>query len=159
MNALPFSQSLNTVTADTLESLALVFLVPEEDAPRSSGKTIRAGVTFTGRFNGALEISVSSALLAELAENMLGLGESIDLDLQKDAVKEFANVICGNILPTIGGAEEIFLVGTPSVLEGPAVVREDSWALAGKTKLFTEEGTMTVTLYTDPSALEASEAA
>jgi chemotaxis protein CheY-P-specific phosphatase CheC len=159
MNALRFSQTLNTVTADTLESLAMVFLVPEEDAPRSSGSMIRAGVTFTGRFNGSLELTVSSALLGELAENMLGLGESIDLDLQQDAVKEFSNVICGNILPAIGGVQEIFFVNAPSILTGSAVAHEESWVLAGKTRLFTEEGTMSVTLYTDPCALAVSDAA
>jgi len=159
MRALPFSQSLNSVTGNTLESLALMFLIPEDEAPRSSGATIRAGVSFTGPFEGALELAISSELLAELSENMLGLGEPIDPDLQKDALKEFANVICGNILPEIAGAQEIFLVNAPTLLTGPDGMTQDAWETAGKTKLFTEEGSLSVTMYTDPCAFSASNAA
>jgi CheY-specific phosphatase CheX len=159
MRAFPFSQCLNTVTGNTLESLALMLLVPEDEAPRSSGATVRAGVSFTGPFEGALELAISSDLLAELSENMLGLGEPIDPDLQKDALKEFANVICGNILPEIAGAQEIFLVNAPMLLSGQEGMSQDAWEVAGKTTLFTEEGTLAVTMYTDPCALSTSNAA
>jgi len=60
-------------------------------------------VDFTGRFTGGMELALSASVLAELAANMLGAeeGTTLSADEQRDALRELANVVCGNLLPAI----------------------------------------------------------
>jgi CheY-specific phosphatase CheX len=38
--------------------------------------------------------------------------------MQHDAFKELVNIVCGNLLPVLAGAEAVFEVGTPCLHEG-----------------------------------------
>lgn len=114
---------LAEVTIDTLEKLAFMFASPVEAAlevEESLLTTVR--VEFTGAFAGGMEMSLSGPVLSELAANMLGAveGEALTPGEQLDnALKELANVICGNLLPAIGGDKAEFNIHAPqSVPEG-----------------------------------------
>ncbi|MGE5258452.1 MAG: chemotaxis protein CheX [Hyphomicrobiales bacterium] len=103
MNA-ALSARLSVVTMATLERLAFLFASPADEAPEAEEaelETVR--VDFTGAFTGGLELSMSARVVAELAANMLGAGEgaALSADEQRDALKELANVVCGNLLPAI----------------------------------------------------------
>lgn len=68
--------------------------------------SVRVG--FRGPCRGSLGLSLDRGLLPRLAANMLGVeGEPSDA-LQGDALGEVANVICGNVLPTVAGARAVF---------------------------------------------------
>ena len=110
MNA-AVSARLAAVTMATLERLAFLFASPVEEAPAAQEaglETVR--VEFTGAFTGGLELSLSVPVLAELAANMLGASEgaALSADEQRDALKELANVVCGNLLPAIAGRAKAF---------------------------------------------------
>lgn len=153
-----FDEEVFRVAAETIEALALMFLLPEEEAAGDSGPRRAASVGFDGPFEGSVVVSISECLLPELAGNMLGQEDSIQSSAgqQEDALKELTNVICGNILPVIGGREPVFHVGTPIIVEeGQAGEVFDGQALTGKANMFLDEGTIQVFLYADETACVA----
>lgn len=120
---------LAEVTIDTLEKLAFLFASPVEAPPEVEElhlTTVR--VEFAGAFAGGVEVSLSGPVLAELAANMLGAmdGEPLAPDAQLDALKELANVVCGNMLPVLGGEEAEFSIHAPQ----PVSADRPAWASA-----------------------------
>jgi len=112
------SRILSDVVVDTLEKLAFLFAAPLE-GPASEGTrelaTVR--VRFSGPVCGGMQLSLSRPVLAELAGNMLGAddGSALSADEQHDALRELINVICGNLLPIIGGGTAEFNIQTPFI--------------------------------------------
>lgn len=115
------SETLLEVAGETLEQLAFVFSFPEQNDPQAvmDADVTGARVNFSGPLQGELLLVISSAVLPELAANMLGLdeGEVPPEDQQKDALREALNVICGNLLPRIGGVEAVFDIQPPEILD------------------------------------------
>jgi CheY-specific phosphatase CheX len=125
------SQKLVEVTADTLERLAFIFTFPAEEPPAMDGQTLKTvRVDFNGPFRGAVELSLPTAALSELAVNMLGAedGEQPPQEQQHDALKELANVICGNLLPVLAGHSEEFSLCPPYLVTGASPRWEDAAA-------------------------------
>ena len=119
------AQSLSRTTAATLEALALLFpesdLTPEQAA---APLEVTVSVDYRGPFNGRLILRASQCVMPTLAANMLGVDESRQSPLQRDALGEVANVVCGNLLPIIGGADAIFHLAAPRVhAEGDTLSR------------------------------------
>ncbi|KKM04439.1 hypothetical protein LCGC14_1764180 [marine sediment metagenome] len=103
---------LYRVAEDVLASLAFMLpMPPEEMSERSDencSRTWAASVGFTGHANGSVTLAVREEMLPQLAANMLGLpegGPEASPQQQQDALAELANVICGNLLTEIWGAE------------------------------------------------------
>ncbi len=108
-------------SVQALEKLAFIFAMPEEeDIEPGEGKRVDVAVDFSGPFSGSMLIMYPEADLDELAVNMLGLDddEEINAEQKFDALKETVNIICGNVLPAIGGRKAIFNIGTPVVVGG-----------------------------------------
>ena len=111
-------QELFKATARTFEEAA--FMLPEEEpGPEhlSAPPEASAVVEFEGPLKGRLVINCYGSLLPVLAANMLGSEECTELETQKDALREVANMICGNTLPRIAGSSSSFHIQTPLVLE------------------------------------------
>ena len=119
------SDVLMEVAGETLEQLAFIFSFPDDMDPDAIWAESVTGchVTFSGHAKGGVLMLISSAALPELAANMLGLeeDETPPDDQQKDALREALNVICGNLLPRIGGVEAIFDIQAPEILEAEAL--------------------------------------
>jgi CheY-specific phosphatase CheX len=81
-----------------------------------------ATVTFDGPCRGVLALVLCGDVLAEIAANMLGEDGAPTRDVQRDALGELANVVCGNVTPHLAGASAVFSLGAP-------VVRDDASAL------------------------------
>ena len=111
---------LSIVALETLEKMAFVFGTTVEDqaAAEKKGEPVTVQVRFRGPFCGALELTISEAVLPELAANMLGIDENgpIGRDHQQDALCEIANVVCGRLLPLIGGRKAEFFIDQPAIL-------------------------------------------
>ena len=132
--------------AETMEGLALLSLVPaEESPPTGAGDWPAARVRFSGFGRGTLVVSAPRSMLDPLAANMLGLDDAsaASAEQRDDALKELANVVCGNLLPALAGATPVFHIEAP-VLGGPT--REDTGAPAADVDLFTEAGPVKVVL-------------
>ncbi len=108
--------TLAAVAEDVLESLAFMLPAFEERRPTPAELADRtaAAIAFGGACDGVLAVEISNVLLPAMTCNMLGLDacEPPDPAIQRDALAELLNVICGNLLPEIAGERAVFDVGT-----------------------------------------------
>ena len=146
------------VAEETFERLAFMFAVPEEEAPESALGSTAAAVAFEGAFQGRLAVSITDEMLPALAMNMLGLEEEVSptLTQQHDALKELANVVCGNLLPEIAGPKLEFRVAAPELNENdfpgePASGQKQ----ATEVRLILDSGQVKLVLFLDNDALAA----
>ena len=149
MPNLLLSETLYKTTAEMLEQLAMMFLIPPEEAtppPSPAVKTVH--IMFTGPFSGRLMLSASQCVLPALAGNMLGLDDttSPSADQQLDALMEFANVVCGNLLPAITGTSLVYHVSAPQLADD--TVESDS-PPAQSARLYVNEGIVDVAIFID----------
>lgn len=110
------SALLSGVIVETFEKMAFFFATSQAGSfPAEAEGLETVEVGFAGAFSGRLQLGLSASLLAELAGNMLGVenGAALSLEEQYDALRELANVVCGNLLPVIGGREAEFAIGSP----------------------------------------------
>jgi len=94
----------------------LGFMLPSSELdPEQAAATFHsaATVSFNGPVKGMLLVSINGNILPALASNMLGEDEAPSKLQQEDALKELANVICGNLLPLIAGPAAVFDIGEP----------------------------------------------
>ena len=143
---------LATAAISTFEALG--FLLPDE---RPSAEQLAAPlprgarVTFAGPAAGAVAVRASDDVAAAVAANMLGVDPAAlaarpDRDaLVRDALGELANVICGNLLPALGGRAAVFHLGAPEAV-APG---DDASRPAAAVTLGVEEGRAEVTLHVD----------
>ncbi len=110
-------QALYQAAALTFEELGFMFTTGEVDETQLASP-IEAAVTvdFTGPLKGKLELRVTDGLLEAIASNMLGEDTPPSIEMQRDALGEMANVICGNVLPAVSGSQEIFRLSAPKVI-------------------------------------------
>ena len=152
MNKHLHDETVYRVATDTLESLALMFLVPEEEAANPLPPcSRRVAVKFTGPFEGMLILAASESVLPALAANMLGLeNDSLPTtDQQEDALKELVNVVCGNLLPAIAGKEPIFHIDAPQVLVVEQAHSTGNLLQAGQARLLADSGVLELSFFVD----------
>jgi CheY-specific phosphatase CheX len=154
MNAV-ISGILTDVVVDTLEKLAFLFAVPlEGPAPEDTGELATVQVGFSGPLCGGMQLSLSQSVLSELAGNMLGAddGSTLSADEQYDALRELINVICGNLLPMIGGGTAEFNIQPSAVLTGDAPGAGEFGPVDAVSNFSVESGICRVALQLDGSA-------
>lgn len=95
----------------------LGYLMPQSDSGQEPQvNSVGACVSFDGPFKGCLLVFISPEALSMLSSNMLGRAGSPDEMVEQDALREVANVICGNSLPTIFEVTEPFRMETPMII-------------------------------------------
>ncbi len=111
-------EALAKVMLMAFEEMGFVF--PEAQMTKEQGNSeaeVAVEASFFGPFKGKIILQICGGLLPSITANMLGSDSPPDRDLQLDAIKELSNVVCGNLLPLIGGAKEVFHIMPPRVLE------------------------------------------
>ncbi len=106
--------ALSQATILTFEELG--FLLPTPEFKHEDQDGVKDGtvcVHFRGTFSGDLLLSLHGGLLPFVAANMLGEDEAPSREIQEGALRELANVICGNALPLIVGKREVFQLDAP----------------------------------------------
>lgn len=109
-------QCLSQKLAATFEELALVCADTQLSVQQSEAPVdLAMSVSFTGPLMGCLILRATSDILPAIADNMLGTSEGASQAVLTDALGELTNVLCGNLLPLIGGAESVFVLSAPIV--------------------------------------------
>jgi CheY-specific phosphatase CheX len=142
------AQSLSRATTATFEELALLF--PETElSPEQAAAPLDVGVSveFRGPLTGRLVVRASQCILPAIAANMLGEEESKQLPLQRDALGEIGNVICGHVLPLIGGADKIFNLGAPVIHESGVMPQRERDQPAAVVQVGVEDGRAEAVLF------------
>jgi CheY-specific phosphatase CheX len=131
------SESLEAVlvgaTQSALERTAFLFAEPgapstDESADPPPAPFV-ATVAFTGAHDGAFSIEFPARLLPVLATNVLGEEDLPSAEMQRDALGELANIICGNVLPALDPNGK-YSLGSPVVGGAVAAVSGDAVRVA-----------------------------
>lgn len=147
------TKSLSRAATSTFESLA--FLVPEEQPP--AGATLvplaaAATVGWRGPFRGRVTVGVTQGVLRAVAENMLGAAAAADDRTRRDALGEVANVVTGNVLPLVAGAEAVFRLDAPQVADAPDLAPRPGEERRAIVHLRMDEGDAVVAFFADAEA-------
>lgn len=119
---------VGTVFCDVIERLAFMFGEPcdKDDLPGGQAHASTT-MTFSGPWQGTLELVVPTSLCAQIASNVLGTEpeDEESTRFQEDAVKEVLNVTCGNILTELAGPDPVFDLSVPTF----TALDQESWEL------------------------------
>ncbi|MBT4499646.1 MAG: hypothetical protein HOC74_18105 [Gemmatimonadetes bacterium] len=112
---------LAEVAIDVLEKQAFMFgeQSPKEELFTEAETFCHASMEFSGPICGTVGIEAPVEVCAELAANMLGMemDESLSPEDAGDALQELLNVICGQSLTALYGAEPVFDLSIPRLEE------------------------------------------
>lgn len=139
---------LSRTTAATFEDLALLFPESELTAEQQAAPLdVAVSVEFRGPMTGRLVLRASACVLPAIAANMLGEDEGKHPPLQRDALGELANVICGNVLPGIAGVEAVFHLSAPQVHAAGAVLTREAETPQAQVQFGVESGRVDASLF------------
>ena len=139
----------------------LGFMMPQSDiCDNYQTDNPGAVVTFHGPFSGCLLVSVTGEILPTLSLNMLAQQEPAGKQMEEDALRELANVICGNALPAIYGLKEVFHLNAPSIYENiQSLPNLSELTCIARVAIPFECGQANIYLYTEDAADESQIAA
>lgn len=149
-------EALAEVVLGVGEELAMLLpMMPMEDAgeeaPAVPADAARVRVTFQGPWFGELVLGFGGQVPAALAANMLGAEENPEPELVRDACAEFANVVCGNLLPRLAGKGPVFTLGAPEA--APSMALFEGFTPCGGARIEFDEGPIEVVLGLDEVGL------
>ena len=144
---------LERVAAESFAALSFMLPVdePGDGAQPALGEAVMVAVAFHGPQTGLLTLAVSAEMLPVLAGNMTGEEAPPAAEQQHDALREMLNVICGNILPVLGGVEAVFDVGAPFIC--PRVVTSADVKPVATARLNLDSGRVELAFYTAASGI------
>jgi CheY-specific phosphatase CheX len=118
-------------TALTFEELGLVLpCVDLTEEQRSAPWEAVVEIGFRGPLTGSLVLAVAGDILPTIVANMLGEEGADTPQARYDALGELGNVICGNALPAIAGAQAIFDIDPPKLVDPAVVLDRDDFDVA-----------------------------
>ncbi len=98
----------------TFEELGFMLPVTDlDELQQYASPDFAARVDFHGPFTGHLIVQLGGGVLPILAANMLGEEKAPVQAMQLDALGEITNIVCGNLLPEIAGADKVFHLDAP----------------------------------------------
>lgn len=107
--------TLTTIFSDVLANLAFMFNDDEPSEPAGGEVWMETTISYHGSESGSLRLSCPTEFAALLAANLLGIDPQ-DRDAEtkaEDAVKEFMNIVCGQLITTWYGSEQVFDLTIP----------------------------------------------
>ena len=113
-------------TVRTLEDLCFMYQEPElKDAQENLPLEAAAEVKYrSDDFTGKLLIETRGRLFSAIATNILSNDDPI-AQQKKDALGEIANIICGNIVPSLGGGGREYKIESPIFLNKDELLKEE----------------------------------
>lgn len=150
------NDTLRDAAVNTFEQV--VFLLPDtppDEAQCSRKVAAIASIIFTGPASGILQVRACEGLLPRLANSMLG-DDGVNPTLQLDALGEIANIICGQIFPSIDPVAA-FEQLPPTVRLLPDALDSSRAAPAAAVQIGLENSRVDVLLYLFSSKVEKAE--
>jgi chemotaxis protein CheY-P-specific phosphatase CheC len=113
-------------TIRTFEDLCFMYQEPElKDAQENLPLEAAAEVKYrSDDFTGKLLIETRGGLFSAIATNILSNDDPITQQ-KKDALGEIANIICGNIVPSLGGGRWEYKIEPPRSLNKEDLLKEE----------------------------------
>ena len=119
---------LRTVLSDVLGDLAFMVTESSPTGPSSPGTVwMRGEIAYYGPRRGTLRCWCTRRFATRLGANLLGIEpEEGEAQLaSEDAVREFLNVLCGQLVTAWHGTESVFDLTIPTVCESTDSPRVD----------------------------------
>jgi CheY-specific phosphatase CheX len=114
-------------------------------------------VRFQGPFHGALQVQLYGQVLPIVVANMLGEEDTPTRSQQLDALGEIANIICGNLLPQIAGAHEVFQLDAPQAVDAAGAPESPPMACITNVQLGLEQGRVDLGLWVEQAVAASLE--
>lgn len=114
--------ALATIVSDVLGELAFMVSDDGPSAAPSGGPWLEAEIQYRGPVTGTLRCWCVRAFAVQLTANLLGIeAQDADADAEaEDALREFMNVLCGQLVTAWHGKEAVFNLSIPAVRPCPA---------------------------------------
>jgi hypothetical protein len=110
---------LQEVTISTFEDICFMYTAPElEDVQKNLKLEAAAEAKYRGDYTGKLLVEIRGGLLSAIAANILS-NDVPSSRQKKDALGEIANIICGNVVISLGRS------GRGSKIESPRYLNKD----------------------------------
>jgi hypothetical protein len=117
-------KALKEATVRTFEDVCFMYQVPElKDDQKNLALEAAAEVKYRGDFTGKLLIETRGGLFSAIAANILS-NDVPNSQLKKDALGEIANIICGNVVPSLGRSERDYKIESPRSLNKDDLLKE-----------------------------------
>ncbi|MCK7467402.1 MAG: chemotaxis protein CheX [Desulfosudis oleivorans] len=116
---------LTVSTIKTFEDICFIYQVPElKDDQKNLTLEAAAEVKYKGNFTGKLVIETRGGLFSAIAANMLS-NDVPSIQQKKDALGEIANIICGNVVPSLGRSDPEYKIESPRFLNKDDLLKEE----------------------------------
>ena len=142
MDAIDGMDILAQALSEVFEVQAFMFTEEVEPSEIESpeGALWKTSIYFSGCDSGVMELTFPDDLAVELAANTLGVeAEEVRTETAQDALKEFANVVCGQFLTRQYGNRQVFKLSMPNIESLSADLWEQLTADRGAVLLKVEE--------------------
>jgi len=133
-------ENITELVSSILETMAFVFVEPSGQKVDVS-ELRHSKISYFGAEESAhLFLSASDGFLVELASSMLGAEpDEIDASVEgRQALNELANIVCGEVIHSIGGEERVFSQGLPEEVEALEPTADGDQSIQGVVE--SEEG-------------------
>ncbi len=113
--------TLTTIFSEVLASLAFMFTDDEPVEVVAGDVWLETTIRYDGSASGELILCCTREFSVVLAANLLGVNpeDTGDHSQADDAVKEFMNIICGQLVTAQHGSDDVFNLTIPVIRELP----------------------------------------
>jgi hypothetical protein len=108
---------LEEASVSTFEDICFMYQVPEvKDIQENLKIEAAAEVKYRGDYTGSLLIETRGGLFSAIAANILSINNPTSLQ-KRDALGEVANIICGNVVTSLGRSKRGYKIESPRSLK------------------------------------------
>jgi chemotaxis protein CheY-P-specific phosphatase CheC len=134
----------------TFEDICFMYLEPElKDSQKNLTLEAVAEVKFRGDFSGKLIIESRGDLVSAVAANMLS-NDHPSSQQKRDAFGEIANIICGNIVPSLGRRKGLgYKIESPISLHKDELLKEEKGDPLAEVTLNFNQGRADIKFFVD----------
>ncbi|MGD0278039.1 MAG: chemotaxis protein CheX [Smithella sp.] len=117
-------KALIEATVNTFEDICFMYQVPElKDIQKNMPLEAAAEVRYRGDYTGKLLIETRGGLFSAIAANILSIDNPSSRQ-KRDALGEIGNIICGNVVTSLGRGKLGYKIESPKTLKKDELLKE-----------------------------------